>query len=262
MMHRHPGRSSWSRFTSLTGAVMVVAAALGCGPAAGGGAVLVAPGASLDIGSVLAMIRQDLPPPEEGAWDIRILQPTLPLTNPAAEPLSVALAQDGGTGPDPSAAVTRTGGALLVTDGSGRTARLPFSAELHAMVMVPVPLRALAADTALEAEMFGEAAWPRQRVDDQMVRSLGEIVGARLARRLPPGRPIPRSALQAPWAVHRDEPVRITFVRGGLRLTVTGHAQEDAAVGELARAINAVSERQVRGRVTAPGEITIGDPAR
>lgn len=261
-MRRHPSRSSWNRFASPACVGIILAAALGCAPAAGSEAVLVAPGASLDAGSVLAMIRQDLPPPEEGAWDIRILQPTLPLTNPAAEPLSVALAPDGGAGPDPSAAVTRTEGTLLVTDRSGRTARLPFSAELRAMVMVPVPLRTLAAGTAPEAEMFGEAAWPRQRVDDQLVRSLDEIIGTRLARRLPPGRPVPRSALQAPWAVHRDEPVRITFVRGGLRLTVTGYAQEDAAVGELARAINAASERQVRGQVTAPGEITIGDPAR
>jgi flagella basal body P-ring formation protein FlgA len=128
--------------------------------------------------------------------------------------------------------------------------------------MVPVPLQALAAGTAPEADMFGEAAWPRQRVDDQLVRSLDEIVGTRLARRLPPGRPVPRSALRAPWAVHRDEAVRITFVRGGLRLTVTGYALEDAAMGEAARAINTASERQVRGRVTAPSEITIGDPSR
>ncbi|WP_027134548.1 flagellar basal body P-ring formation chaperone FlgA [Geminicoccus roseus] len=227
-------------------------------PVCADGSVVVTPGDSLDAATLEDLVRRSLPGPEGGEWSIRIVQPGLPLFNPAAEPLSITVALDeakpmeGGRGPE------RVNGWLRATDARGHGARLRLVAELQVLETIPVPLRPLAAGMVAAPELFGEAAWPRSRLEDDVIRSLDELAGLELARRLPAGRPIRRAALRAARAIHRGEPVRIVFVDRGLQLTVTGHALEDAAVGELGRAINTTTNRQVQGRVVAPGEIVIG----
>lgn len=261
MIRRHPGRSSPppSFCWGLALAAAVIWTGLGMARAVAGEPVMVAPGASLDAGTLGEMIKQDLPLPGEGVWSVRILEPFLPLTNPTAASVSVTMAEDGRAAIDPDAPVARIAGRLQVTDAAGHTAPLGFVAELRAMVTIPVPRRPVLAGLAPEASMFEEAYWPRERLDDGIVRSVDEMVGTETARRLPAGRPVLRAALQAPRAVRRGEPVLLTFTKGGLRLTMAGHALEDAALGELVRADNAMSGRQVRGRVRAPGQIMLGE---
>lgn len=262
-------RQSWAwcrrgRLALLGAAIEMAIACSGVAskPASAGEAVVVAPGAALDAAMLEDLLRHGLAAPDQGEWSIRIVQPVLPLSNPAAEPLSITVDLDEALRVDGGAAGERANGWLRVTDARGHVARLRFTADLHVLETVPVPLRPLTVGTVPLPDLFGQATWPRSRLEEDVVRSLDEMAGMELARRLPAGRPIRRSALRAARAIHRGEPVRIIFVDGGLQLTVTGQALEDAAVGELGRAINPATNRQVQGRVAAPGEITIGDPGR
>lgn len=132
-------------------------------------------------------------------------------------------------------------------------------AVLDEVVTVPVPVEALPAGALVTPERFRMVPWPLQRLDPDALRSLAELDGMEAVRRLPAGRPVLRNGLQQPRMVRRGEPVRISFVRGGLRLSVTGTALDDGALGATVRASNLTSARQVQGRVVAAGEIVIGE---
>jgi flagella basal body P-ring formation protein FlgA len=52
--------------------------------------------------------------------------------------------------------------------------------------------------------------------------------------------------------------VRLIYVRPGLRLTALGTAQDDGALGQLVRVVNADSRQQLQGTASGPDEVTVG----
>ena len=63
------------------------------------------------------------------------------------------------------------------------------------------------------------------------------------------GRPLHANMLQAPRLVDRNQIVRLSFLRGGLRIDTEGRAMDDGAAGEMIRVMNIGS----RSTVTAQG---------
>jgi len=246
-----PRFSGWCRTAALLAALLLAH------PAAAGESITIAPGMALDEPALQALVRQELAAGRDGDWLIRIVQPALPLGNPSAAPVLVTLTADqpasGGSGG------RRLTGWLAVQDGTGHVGRLRMVAVLDEVVTVPVPVEALPAGALVTPEQFRMVPWPLQRLDPDALRSMAELDGMEVVRRLPAGRPVLRNGLQQPRMVRRGEPVRINFVRGGLRLSVTGTALDDGALGATVRASNLTSARQVQGRVVAAGEIAIGE---
>jgi len=62
-----------------------------------------------------------------------------------------------------------------------------------------------------------------------------------------------------PHLVRRGHPVELIYVRPGLRISALGVAQEDGALGDLVRVMNAESRRQLQGVVSGPGEVSFGE---
>ena len=230
-------------------------------PAMAGETLTVEPGSALTASMLEELIQRELGPPGEGSWTVRIVEPALPLSNSTSSSMEIRIGTYRGFDASPDAARTRIEGDLDVRGTLGASAHLGFAAELRAMVAVPVPLRPIAIGSPIDPSMLGTIDVPRDRLDDDAVRSTEELGHYEVAKRLSAGRAILRSSLQAPRAVRRGEPLLISFVRGGLRLTVTGKALEDAALGETVRASNPASSREVQGVVVAPGEVVIGTPA-
>ncbi|WP_159716246.1 flagellar basal body P-ring formation chaperone FlgA, partial [Geminicoccus flavidas] len=217
------------RFFGWRSAAALLAALLLAHPAAAGEPITIAPGMALDEPALQALVRQELAASRDGDWQVRILQPALPLGNPSAAPVLVTLRADQ---PAPGASGgPRLTGWLAVQDGTGHVGRLRMVAVLDEMVTVPVPVEALPAGALVTPERFRMVPWPLQRLDPDALRSLAELDGMEVVRRLPADRPVLRNGLQPPRMVRRGESVRISFVRGGLRLSVTGTALDDGALG-------------------------------
>jgi flagella basal body P-ring formation protein FlgA len=184
------------------------------------------------------------------------------MTNPTSGDMTITVGQMNGMPLDGGRIDGRLDGKLHVEDAWGKVAHLPFAADAQAIVDVPVPLRPIPAGVLLDDSMLGSVRVPVAKLDDDDVRSAVEVRGSEVARRLQPGRPFSYTWLRQPSAVRRGDPVLITFLRGSLRLTVTGRALEDAALGQPVRATNSASNREVQGMVSGPGEVTLGETTR
>lgn len=83
------------------------------------------------------------------------------------------------------------------------------------------------------------------------------VVGQEARRMLRAGQPLRASDLKTPTVIHKGDPVRLIYVADGLRLTVDGQAQGDAAAGESVRVLNRFSKRSIDAVATAEGEARV-----
>jgi flagella basal body P-ring formation protein FlgA len=58
--------------------------------------------------------------------------------------------------------------------------------------------------------------------------------------------------------VRRGRPVRLIYLQPGLQLTALGTAQDDGALGDAVRVVNADSRQQLQGTASGPDEVTVG----
>ena len=116
------------------------------------------------------------------------------------------------------------------------------------------PVRAIRSHTVLGAEdlELTDAAVPGA------VTSIEAAVGQEAKVALYPGRPILQGQLGAPALVERNQVVRMSYMRGQLRIVTEGRALDRAAVGEAVRVMNLASRQTVSGTVAADGSIDVG----
>lgn len=77
----------------------------------------------------------------------------------------------------------------------------------------------------------------------------------------PLSRPAPRSAL-GERVINRNDLVEVAYETGGIRLTVTGRAQRNAAAGEPVAVLNLQSGRTIDAVATGPGRAIAGPAAQ
>lgn len=93
---------------------------------------------------------------------------------------------------------------------------------------------------------------PRNTIPD-----IAFAIGQELRRPLRAGAPVLTSDIQAASVVRKGEPVKLVYASPGLKLTVDGVAQADAAVGESVRVLNNYTRRSVDAIASAVGEARI-----
>ncbi|MBI1361619.1 MAG: flagellar basal body P-ring formation protein FlgA [Alphaproteobacteria bacterium] len=86
---------------------------------------------------------------------------------------------------------------------------------------------------------------------------LDDVVGQESKRFLRSGQAIQTSDVKPPAVVHKGEPVRLVYAAEGLRLTVEGEAQTDAAAGDPVRVLNKYSKRSIDAVATADGDALV-----
>lgn len=84
-----------------------------------------------------------------------------------------------------------------------------------------------------------------------------EIVGLEARITLYPGRPIMPAHVGPAALIERNQPVKLVFQRGGLRIETEARALARGAVGDVVRVMNLSSRTTVSGRVQEDGSIAV-----
>lgn len=89
------------------------------------------------------------------------------------------------------------------------------------------------------------------------LRTPEEAIGLEARINIYAGRPIRAEDLSAPAILERNQPVRLVYTRGRLRLETEGRAMDRAGVGESVRVMNLESRAMIVGLVTAAGTVEV-----
>lgn len=82
-------------------------------------------------------------------------------------------------------------------------------------------------------------------------------VGMEARRGLKAGQHILANDLKAPAVIRKGDPVKLIYATGGVRLSVDGVAQNEAALGDSVRILNTYSKRTVEAVAAGHGEARI-----
>ena len=213
------------------------------------GAALLPPGAPLTAGFTEALVRAALP--ADSAFQITIDQPTLPLGNDATLATEVVLAQ---FQYDPAAG--RFSGALVGTLDGRERFRLPIVGRAAGGA---ARAGAAPAGGAGRADRRGRSrlarGGARQPAARQHHRSRRSSSAARRAGGSARGRVLTERDLGPPVPGQARPPGRADLCPARPPVTALGVAQEDGALGDPVRVINAASRRQLQGVVSGPDEV-------
>ena len=191
-----------------------------------------------------------------GEFQIVVDQPALPLGNAATLATEVTLEQ---FQYDPAAG--RFHGGLVGTFEGRERFRLPIFGRAQPVLRVPALRRPVAPDKVITADDLTWVHVWHARVPPTGLTEPAEIIGAQARRRLAAQRMLTERDLGPPLLVRRGRPVELIYARPGLYVTALGVAQEDGALGDLVRVMNAQSRRQLRGIVSGPDEVAFGSAA-
>jgi len=89
-----------------------------------------------------------------------------------------------------------------------------------------------------------------------------QVIGLSARRALRAGAVVGARDLVSPRVIARNDRVEVTFVAGGVTLTVTGRATRDAALGEPVPVLNLTSGRTIDAVAAGPGRAVAGPGAR
>jgi flagella basal body P-ring formation protein FlgA len=84
-----------------------------------------------------------------------------------------------------------------------------------------------------------------------------DAVGMEVRRALKAGQPVLSQDLRPPTVIRKGEPVKLVYISAGVRLSVDGIAQSEAAKGESVRVLNSYSKRTVEAVAEASGEARV-----
>ncbi len=89
-----------------------------------------------------------------------------------------------------------------------------------------------------------------------------QVIGLSARRALRAGSPVAARDLASPQVIARNDTVEVAFISGGVRLTVTGRATRNAAVGDPVPVLNLVSGKTIEAVATGPGRAVTGPAAQ
>jgi flagella basal body P-ring formation protein FlgA len=86
---------------------------------------------------------------------------------------------------------------------------------------------------------------------------LNQVIGKKVLRSIQAGSVIDLASIEFPPMVKKGELVKIIGQKNGLELTATGIARTDGKEGEIIKVKNTSSDKDIFGRVTAPGLVEV-----
>lgn len=139
---------------------------------------------------------------------------------------------------------------------------VPSPAVAGATVSVLTYARNLAAGDVVHPE---DVVW--STVQAHLAASGGpsdadQVIGLSARRALRAGTPVGARDLASPQVIARNDMVEVAFISGGVKLTVTGRATKNAAIGEAVPVLNLSSNRTIDAVATGPGQAVTGPAAQ
>jgi len=156
---------------------------------------------------------------------------------------------DGNTG--------RFSAALTVTADGMNPIDTRISGRADAMVEAPVALTRLLPETVLRAEDVRNARVRTAILQNDVARSLDQIVGMQLRRPVAAGQPLRLADLTRPPLVQRGATVRVEMSSAGLSVSGQLVALDAGAEGERIRVQNINSHASLFAEVVGPGQVRV-----
>lgn len=89
-----------------------------------------------------------------------------------------------------------------------------------------------------------------------------QVIGLSAKRALRAGAAVASRDLASPQVIARNDMVQVSFVTGGVKLTVTGRATRNASIGEAVAILNVQSGRTIDAVASGPGQAIAGPAAQ
>ncbi|MDR1043634.1 MAG: flagellar basal body P-ring formation chaperone FlgA [Candidatus Adiutrix sp.] len=158
--------------------------------------------------------------------------------------------------PQPSSNPAYLSGAFLFAVDGRELARSRVTAQIELSLPALVAARSLPKGQVLTEDDLSLSLIPyaqaRGALQDQAL-----AVGSTLRANLNPGDPIRERHLSKSVMIRRGETVSLIARQGGLKVSATGQAKQDGALGETITLLNLDSKKTVSGRVIGPSQVEI-----
>jgi flagellar basal body P-ring formation protein FlgA len=127
-------------------------------------------------------------------------------------------------------------------------------------IPLPVPTVTIYPGDIIEDDKISDRLFIARTVArGTVVESRSAVVGKVARRTLLPRQPIPMNATRDPYAIAQGKMALLVFKSGGLTITSTAIALQNAGIGEAISARNADSGIIIKGIVQADGTIRVGE---
>ncbi|HEY4171981.1 MAG TPA: flagellar basal body P-ring formation chaperone FlgA [Rhodopila sp.] len=174
--------------------------------------------------------------------------PIVPL-DIAIVPTVSQLDYDSGTG--------RFAAVLTITGAGMNPIESTISGVVEQMVQAPVASTRLLPQTVLRRDDVHIARVRAASVQNQIARSIDQIVGMQLRRPVPAGQPLLLTDLTQPPLVLRGSTVQIELSSAGLTITGQAIAMDAGADGDQIRVQNITSRAYLFAQVVGPGQVRV-----
>jgi flagellar basal body P-ring formation protein FlgA len=176
------------------------------------------------------------------------IPPIVPADAATASTVS-QLDYDGNTG--------RFTAALTVTAEGMNPIDTRLGGRVEQIVLAPVALTRLLPDTVLRADDVRITRVRAALLQNEIARSIDQIVGMQLRRPIAAGQPLRLADLSRPALVQRGATVRIELSSGGLSVIGQVVALDAGAEGEKIRVQNQTSRALLFAQVIGPGQVRV-----
>lgn len=130
-----------------------------------------------------------------------------------------------------------------------------------ASVEVLTYTRNLAAGDVIQPEDIIWSTVQAHQAPSGAPRDADQVIGLSVKRALRAGAAVGARDLASPQVIARNDMVEVSFLSGGVRLTVTGRATRNASLGEPISIMNTASNRTIEAVATGPGKAVVGPAA-
>jgi flagella basal body P-ring formation protein FlgA len=105
--------------------------------------------------------------------------------------------------------------------------------------------------------MDADIGWATPKTPNMRGLDQDAVIGMEAKRLLKAGNPVQTSDIKAAAVIRKGDPVSLVYLTDGVRLTVVGVAQNEAARGEAVRVLNSYSKRTIEAVAHGPGEARV-----
>jgi flagella basal body P-ring formation protein FlgA len=147
-------------------------------------------------------------------------------------------------------------GTIFFTVNGSEAGRLRASAQIDLSMPAVVVVRDLPRGHVLMEEDLSESYVPYAQSKGALKEAV-QVVGQTLKTNIRAGAPVRDRDLIGTFMVKKGEIVSIIAQSGGLKITATGQAKQDGALGQTIGVVNQDSKKTISAKVIGPGMVEV-----